>query len=67
MYLTGMSVRRVEDITEAFRGTRVSPVPCPTSTEDLCQDRGLAEHRSKVCDEADLGRRGPQCLALADA
>ena len=26
MYLAGVSVRRVEDITEAFWGTRVSPV-----------------------------------------
>jgi putative transposase len=25
MYLAGVSVRRVEDITEALRGTRVSP------------------------------------------
>jgi transposase-like protein len=25
MYLTGISVRRVEDITEAFLGMRVSP------------------------------------------
>lgn len=25
MYLTGISVRRVEDITEAFWGMRVSP------------------------------------------
>lgn len=27
MYLAGVSVRRVEDITEALWGTRVSPAP----------------------------------------
>ena len=32
MYLAGISVRRVEDITEALWGTRVSPRRCPTST-----------------------------------
>ena len=32
MYLAGISVRRVEDITEALWGTRVSPTRCRTST-----------------------------------
>jgi putative transposase len=32
MYLAGVSVRRVEDITEALWGTRVSPRRSPTST-----------------------------------
>jgi putative transposase len=32
MYLAGVSVRRVEDITEALRGTRVSPSTVSTST-----------------------------------
>jgi putative transposase len=32
MYLAGISVRRVEDITEALWGTRVSRAQCQTST-----------------------------------
>ena len=32
MYLAGVSVRRVEDITEALWGTRVAPARCRTST-----------------------------------
>ena len=30
MYLAGMSVRRVEDITEALWGTRSPRAPCAT-------------------------------------
>ena len=43
MYLAGVSVRRVEDITEALWGTRVSPSRCPTSTRRSTADRGVAE------------------------
>ena len=50
MYLAGISVRRVEDITEALWGTRVSPsYGVEPEQEDLRQDRGLAEPaRSKA-------------------
>jgi hypothetical protein len=71
MYLAGISVRRVEDITEALRGTRVSP--STAEQEALRQDRSVAEPadrgRASVClsrrhrNEADLGWRGPQRLA----
>src|SRR4249919_3367658 len=44
MYLAGVSVRRVEDITEALWGTRVSPGAVSQSEpEDLRADRGVAE------------------------
>ena len=40
MYLAGVSVRRVEDITEALWGTRVSPEHrLEPQQEDLRQDR----------------------------
>ena len=62
MYLAGVSVRRVEDITEALWGTRV-----------LRDDRGLAQSsdrgRAPLClsrrhrAQAQLGRRGAQRLA----
>jgi putative transposase len=44
MYLAGVSVRRVEDITEALWGTRVSPSRhgIGAEQEDLRNDRGLA-------------------------
>jgi putative transposase len=42
MYLAGVSVRRVEDITQRRCGRRGSaPARCPTSTRDLRPDRGL--------------------------
>src|SRR3982075_2703266 len=50
MYLAGISVRRVEDITEALWGTRGSP----STVSNL-----NIWHRN----EANLGRRGPQRLA----
>jgi len=72
MYLAGISVRRVEDITEALWGTRVSPSTV-SNLKDLRQDRGLAEpayrRRASVPvsrrdrDEANLGGRGAQCLS----
>jgi putative transposase len=49
MYLAGVSVRRVEDITEALRGTRVSP----STQKDLWDNRGVAQPtdrgRTPVC------------------
>jgi len=40
MYLAGVSVRRVEDITEALRGTRLSPgTRVQPRQEDPRQDR----------------------------
>jgi transposase-like protein len=73
MHLAGISVRRVEDITEALGGTRVSPSTVSNLKEDLRQDRGVAEpaHRRRTSvplsrwhrDEADLGWRSPQCLS----
>ena len=44
MYLAGVSVRRVEDITEALWGTRVSPSHGQRpQQEDLRDDRRVAE------------------------
>ena len=43
MYLAGVSVRRVEDITEALWGTRVSPATVSDLKEDLRDDRGVAQ------------------------
>ena len=73
MYLAGISVRRVEDITEALWGTRVTRDGVQPQQEDLRQHRDLAEpsdrgraplplsrrHR----DEADVGGRSAQRLA----
>ena len=76
MYLAGVSVRRVEDITEALWGTRVSPstVSEPPSPEKLAAavraDRGVAERADRRgvrlrgarrhLAEAELGRRGEE-------
>src|SRR3954463_5693718 len=73
MYLAGISVRRVEDITEALWGTRVSPSTVSNlNKQNLRQDRGLAQAtdrgRASVSlprrdrDEAQLGRGGSQCF-----
>jgi hypothetical protein len=44
MYLAGISVRRVEDITEALWGNPCQPEHgVEPEQEDLRQDRGLAE------------------------
>jgi transposase-like protein len=43
MYLAGVSVRRVEDITEALWGTRVSPGTVSRLNQDLPAYRGLAD------------------------
>ena len=74
MYLAGISVQRVEDITEALWGTRVSPSTVSNLNKKIVrQDRGLAEptHRRRASlslsgrhrHEAHLGRRGAQRLA----
>ena len=73
MYLAGVSVRRVEDITEALWGTRASPATVSPQQEDLRDDRGLAQpadrRRASLClsgrhrAEAQLGGRSAQCLA----
>jgi putative transposase len=73
MYLAGVSVRRVEDITEALWGTRVALDHVGTEQEDLHNDRSLAQSadrgRAPVClprrhrAQAQLGRRGAQRLA----
>ena len=76
MYLAGVSVRRVEDITEALWGTRMSPsTVSDLNKEDLRDDRGLAQSsdrgRAPVClsrwhrAQAQLGRRGAQRLAAS--
>ena len=74
MYLAGVSVRRVEDITEALWGTRVSPsTVSDLNRKILRDDRGVAQpadrgraslrlsrrHRA----QAQLGWRGTQRLA----
>ena len=44
MYLAGVSVRRVEDITEALWAAKVSPATISElNKEILCPHRGLAE------------------------
>ena len=44
MYLAGVSVRRVEDITEALWGSKVSPSTISeVEQESVCPHRGLAE------------------------
>ena len=73
MYLAGVSVRRVEDITQALWGTRVQPQHGQRAEpEDLRQDRGVAQAadggRVPVrvpgwpVAEAQLGRRGEERL-----
>src|SRR5215472_6517597 len=70
MYLAGVSVRRVEDITEALWGTRVSP----STVSDLNKKiygtiEAWRKGRPPVClsrrhrAQAQLGRRGAQRLA----
>ena len=63
MYLAGVSVRRVEDITEALWGTRVSEHRQRAEPEGVRTDRRLAEQADRgqapVCL---LGRDLPQAL-----
>src|ERR1700730_12971599 len=73
MYLAGVSVRRVEDITEALWGTRVSPSTVSELNQKIYADRELAQPSDRgepsVCVsgwfmvEAELGRRSSQCIA----
>ena len=58
MYLAGVSVRRVEDITEALWGTKVVPLDgVQPQQEDLCEDRGLAERTDRRRPSRYLSRR----------
>ena len=43
MYLAGVSVRRVKDITEASWGTRVSPSTVSEINKKIYGNRGLAQ------------------------
>jgi hypothetical protein len=72
MYLAGISVRRVEDITEALWGTRVSPSTVSNLNKKIYakieawRNRRIeGEHPYLYLDgiEAHLGWRGSQCLA----
>ena len=74
MYLAGISVRRVEDITEALWGTRVSPSTVSNLNKKIYakieawRNRRIeGEHPVSLSrrhrDEADLGGRGAQRLA----
>ena len=59
MYLAGVSVRRVEDITEALWGTRVSPsTVSELNPEDRWPDRGVA---------AAAHRRGEHAYVFLDS
>src|SRR5207253_2144784 len=73
MYLAGVSVRRVEDITEALWGTRVSPSTVSELNKKIYGDhRGLAQSADRgraslrlprrTGAQAQLGRRSSQCL-----
>ena len=73
MYLAGVSVRRVEDITEALWGTRVSPATVSNLNKKIYAKieawRNRADHgRASLSlprrdrDEAQLGRRSSECL-----
>jgi transposase-like protein len=77
MYLAGVSVRRVEDITEALWGTRVSSSKVSElNQKNYAQIEKLAEPADRgeasVCVsgwllvEAELGRRSAQRLAAGD-
>ncbi len=74
MYLAGVSVRRVEDITEALWGTKVSPSfdDQQPEQEGVQAYRGVANasDRGRIslcvsgrnCAQAQLGRRGQECF-----
>ena len=72
MYLAGISVRRVEDITEALWGTRVSPSTVSNLNNKIYakieawRNRRIeGEHplSGRDRDEAQLGGRGSQRVA----
>jgi transposase-like protein len=57
MYLAGVSVRRIEDITEALWGTKVSP----STVSGACPENGRGQsHNSNI-----LTRVSPQLPAIA--
>ena len=56
MYLAGVSVRRVEDITEALWGSKVS-----ASTISELNKKSLCQHRS-LAQSPPAGRQVPLCL-----
>jgi putative transposase len=68
MYLAGVSVRRVEDITEALWGTRVSPSTVSElnkkiyGTIEAWRNRPIESEHPYVY--LDVGRRGPQRVAV---
>src|SRR6202453_871912 len=73
MYLAGVSVRRVEDISEALRETRVSPSTVSNLNKKIYAKieawrnrrigRASVSLSRRHCHEAQLGRRGPQRFA----
>ena len=76
MYLAGISVRRVEDITEALWGTRVSPSTVSNLNKKIYakieawRNRRIEGETSvplsrRHRDEANLGRRSPQCFSAS--
>jgi transposase-like protein len=73
MYLAGVSVRRVEDITEALWGTRVSPSTVSelnqkiyVQIEEVAQPADRRQPPVRVSRwlvvEAELGRRSAECI-----
>src|SRR5215218_4665092 len=75
MYLAGISVRRVEDITEALWGTRVSPSTVSNLNKKIYAQIEAWRNRPieaaslslprRDCHEAQLGRRGAQYLVAS--
>jgi hypothetical protein len=72
MYLAGISIRRVEDITEALWGTRGSPSTVSNLNKKIyAKIEAWRNRRGRASlplprrdrDEAELGRRGPERVA----
>ena len=59
MYLAGVSVRRVEDITEALWGSRVSPATISELNKKACVHRGFGCHRGHEGGQGQLGQLLP--------
>ena len=58
MYLAGISVRRVEDITEALWGTRVSPSTVSNLNKNIyAKNRGVAESADRRRASVSVSRR----------
>jgi hypothetical protein len=62
MYLAGVLVRRVEDITEALWGTRVSPSTVSNFNKKIYASIEALSRRNRV--EAQLGRRSEERMLL---